>query len=428
MTRGIRIVAPFRPFPPESDLHKGLADFDWIDAIRMMRHSAELACHCPVHVITDVDTDLPVPTLKYHTTHRRLMLWYIEVAIRYMESPDFDRDTVMVDSDQLIYRNLAPWFTPGVDLGVLIRPTPKHTVMGQPVLNGVQFLAVKGRDRLLAFYRQMLDLAQTLPEESLVWGADTEALRLMLEPLELGLHDRAGARVHMIDFSSVLEAMSTQQIQWLSEGRMPRPSRSVLDFRFKRKPLMRPVYEATIQHAAQDTSQPKPTFVTPQPWHLPKKRSYGDRHTYERAAAWLAPCATVADWGGGGGMFRKFLPPSVRYTLVDGTAQVDGQILADLATYRVPSDGILLRHILDNTPDWQPVLQNALAAFRQRMAVVTFTPDAQETVEVREEAGWPVRYFNPNDLRAMMAPWLVGEEDVRNRHPERVYYLERRRT
>lgn len=424
--RGIRVIAPFRPFAPESVLHKGLSDFDWIDAIRMMRHSAELAGQCPVHVITDVDTDLPVPTLKYHTTHRRLMLWYVEVVLRYLESADFDRDTVMLDSDQLVYGNLAPWFTPGVDLGVLIRPTPKHTVMGQPVLNGVQFLAVKGRDCLVDFYRRMLDLAQTLPEDSLVWGADTEALRLMLEPLSLGLHERAGARVHMIDFSSVLEAMNTQQIQWLREGRMPRPARAVLDFRYRRKEFMRPVYEATIRNAAQDTSQPKPTHVTPQPWHLPKKRAYGDRHTYERAAAWLSPCTTVADWGGGGGIFRKFLPPTVRYINVDGTAQVDGQVLADLNAYREPSDGILLRHVLDNTPDWHAVLRNALAAFHKRLAIVTYTPDASETVEVRREGGWPVRYFNPDDLRAEMAPWLVSEEQVTNRHPERIYYLERR--
>lgn len=246
--RGIRIVAPFRPFAPESQLHRELDGFDWSAAIRMLAHSAQLACHCPVSVLTDVDTDVPIQAYKYATRQRRLMLWTLDVAACYLESDDFDRDTVMVDVDQLIYRDLAPWFTRDVDLVVLIRPTEKHQAasLGQPLLNGVQWWAVRGRERLAAFYRSALARAQTLPDETIQWGADTEAVRLLLEPLEVGIHDRAGLRVRMLNADDVLEALTEQQIAWLRQDRMPWPRRAVLDFRWKRKPYMRAVYDATI--------------------------------------------------------------------------------------------------------------------------------------------------------------------------------------
>jgi hypothetical protein len=241
--RGIRIVAPFRPFPPEATHHHQLAAFDWIAAIRMMTASAERACHCPVHVITDHDTALPVPTLQYATTHRRLMLWYLEIAVRYLESADFDRDTVMLDADQLIYHDLARWFLPTADLGVLVRwPRPA----GLPLLNGVQWWALRGKDRLAAFYRRVLAVAETLPEEKLRWGADTIALAQLLEPLTPGLHPRAGLSVAMIDSRQVLQAFTRDQIRWLAEGRLPWPTWAVLDFRNRRKTHMQAVYDATL--------------------------------------------------------------------------------------------------------------------------------------------------------------------------------------
>jgi hypothetical protein len=244
MKHGIRLVAPFRPFPPEATHHQQLAAFDWIAAIRMLSHSAALACQCPVQVLTDADTDLPVPTLRYVTTHRRLMLWSLEIAVRYLESDDFDRDTVMLDCDQLIYGDLARWFLPTADLGVLVRwPRPS----GLPLLNGVQWWAYRGKDRLAAFYRRVLADAETLIEEQIRWGADTIALAARLEPLAPGLHARDGLSVAQIDSRQVLHAFSFEEMHWLAAGRLPWPTWAVLDFRgAKRKPYMPAVYEATI--------------------------------------------------------------------------------------------------------------------------------------------------------------------------------------
>lgn len=171
-----------------------------------------------------------------------------------------------------------------------------------------------------------------------------------------------------------------------------------------------------------------PTHRTPAPWAKPRhKPRYGTDDTYRLAAEWLGVCADVADWGGARGHFRTFLPPSVRYLSVDGTAHHDGvDVLADLATYRMPSRGILLRHILDMTFDWRAVLRNALDCFEERLVVITWTPDVPVTAVQRLEGAWPVTYFNPDDLRAAMGPLLVGEQAIQTSHPERLYFLERR--
>lgn len=167
-----------------------------------------------------------------------------------------------------------------------------------------------------------------------------------------------------------------------------------------------------------------PHAVTAIPWPRTLYQ-YGAEETYCRAAEWLKCCATVADWGGAQGYFRTCLPASVQYTLVDGTRQADEQVLANLLIYREPSDGILLRHVLDNTHEWQPILANSLQSFRQRMVIVTYTPYVAVTRRIERKNGWPEWWFNPDDLRRAMGELLVRDEAVQTTHPEHLYYLER---
>lgn len=170
------------------------------------------------------------------------------------------------------------------------------------------------------------------------------------------------------------------------------------------------------------------SFVTPTPWPRTLLQ-YGAADTYYLAAEWLKDCRTVADWGGAAGFFGAFLDHAVEYTVIDGTLQNVGDArhaLANLAEYHEVSDGILLRHVLDNTHEWQPILDNALKAFRRRMVVITFTPDAEETTRFPHRNGWPYWHFQPDDLRRAMGDLLVRDEAVETTHPERVYFLERR--
>lgn len=243
----IRVVAPFLPLEPEAPHHLRLAaeSFDWPGAIAMLADSVTKTLGCPFHVITDVAADITAaPTLRYSTLERRLMLWNLEVAACYLESGHFDRDTVMLDSDQLIVGDLRSWFQqPRMDLGILIRQRPK-AAQGIPILNGVQFLAHRGKPRLAAFYRQALEVARTLPESQIRWGADTEALRELLEPLDVGLQERAGLMVSLIDYAKVLEALSSQQMARMDAGEpMVALTRPVLDFRYMRKRYMRRVHD-----------------------------------------------------------------------------------------------------------------------------------------------------------------------------------------
>ncbi|HEX7770334.1 MAG TPA: hypothetical protein VF422_09955 [Dokdonella sp.] len=218
----------------------------------MCAHSAAVACHCDVHAITDVDTELPIPSLQYETTERRLMLWTLEACLRYIESDDFDRDTIMLDVDQLIYGDLSHVFNRKADLSVLVRATAKHMEQdgGQPLLNGVQFWRAKAKKRLIPFYQQALDIARTLPEDRIVWGADTDAVRRLIEPIELGNVARAGLHLEMVDAERVIETFSDRHAEALAEGRSPWPARPVLDFRWMRKPNMPAVYRATFAQGA----------------------------------------------------------------------------------------------------------------------------------------------------------------------------------
>ena len=168
--------------------------------------------------------------------------------------------------------------------------------------------------------------------------------------------------------------------------------------------------------------------VTVKPWSGGLQHPmYGTADTYQLAAAWLADCADVADWGGGTGALGHFLPRSVRYRVVDGTLQTTDQALFDLETFREPADGIALRHVLDINLGWREILINALGAFRRRMVVITFTPDARETTVRKFKSGWPILHFDPADLRARLQPYVVRDEAVMTSHPERIYYLEKGR-
>lgn len=238
----LRVVTPYRPFAAESQAHQMLGAFDWVDAIRMLRASVDRVMHVETVAITDVDTDLPAPALQYVTRERRLMLWILDVALCYLRSEDFDRDTIMLSPDLLVFGDLRPWMTE--HFTILMREGyPKH-----PILNGVQFWPVRKKAQIAAFYGEALAIGRTLDDGFLRWGGDTEPLRQLLEPLAPGLVMRDGKAIaRLLDANEIMHALTTAMMQRLGDPRgVPLPVRAVLDFRYTRKQYMRRYFDATV--------------------------------------------------------------------------------------------------------------------------------------------------------------------------------------
>ncbi len=237
----IRVVSPYRPFAPESQSHKLLRGFDWVDALRMLAISVARSNHCETLAITDVDTSLPVPALQFVTTERRLMLWMLEIALRYLESPAFDRDTIMVCPDTLVYGDLAPYFTG--DLGLIVRSAAKY--VARPVLNSVQWWRHAAKDRLIPFFQDALAIAKTLDKHAIQWGADTIPLAQLIAPIEVGLHARHGLTVHQIEMAGVMHSVSKLAVRRLEQG-VRLPQIPICDFKYLRKQHMAAVFQATL--------------------------------------------------------------------------------------------------------------------------------------------------------------------------------------
>lgn len=242
----IQVVSPYRPFEPESREHVRLGPFDWIAALRMLAVSVERYSQCPTYAITDVDTHLPVPTWQFETTERRLMLWILDVTRQFLGSPHFDRDTVMICPDLLVFGDLEPFFM--ADLGLIVRLQEKHA--DRPMLNSVQWFRHSGKKKLLRFYDEAIAIAKTLPDEVIAWGADSEPLRQLVVPLGAGVRRRAGLKVALLPSQWVLDTFDTRMREQLENGLTPDvPTLPILDFRYTRKHSMQAYFDATIGEA-----------------------------------------------------------------------------------------------------------------------------------------------------------------------------------
>ena len=127
---------------------------------------------------------------------------------------------------------------------------------------------------------------------------------------------------------------------------------------------------------------------------------YGDDTSYRMADAWTAECATVADWGCGKGYMRKFIPPE-RYIGIDGSPSRFADRVEDLTEYRVKTEGVILRHVLEHEHEWESILDNAVASYTKRLFIAVFTPSVDRTHVLMTEPEYgdvPVVAFNTDDI------------------------------
>lgn len=148
-------------------------------------------------------------------------------------------------------------------------------------------------------------------------------------------------------------------------------------------------------------------------WHdwycdVTEPTPYANTLTYELGAQWLADCTLIEDWGCGMGWLRTIVP-SQRYVGLDGTDSLFVDQVVDLAAYRSRVPGVFMRHVLEHNRDWGAVLDNALASFTHRMALIVFTPMQAHTHDLScDLPGVPTIGFAAAELTARMDAAGVG--------------------
>lgn len=236
----LKIVSPYRCITPYMPFHVELDSGWWVEALRMLRVSGQKRAGVETFALT-CDTNLPVPHYCYPTEEPLLMLWILEVSLAYMESEQFDQDTVFITPDALVIKSLDGLFSPKFDIAITRKPSPKF--IAHPLMNGLQFWPIASREKLIAFQRTALAMARTLDDEEKRWGADTTPLVRLLGPIEEGLYERSGMRVRIFPSLQVLRTIGSTELRQLEQGLIPEPRSVVMDFKTDRKQYMRPYFE-----------------------------------------------------------------------------------------------------------------------------------------------------------------------------------------
>jgi hypothetical protein len=164
-------------------------------------------------------------------------------------------------------------------------------------------------------------------------------------------------------------------------------------------------------------------------------RPYGDKQeTYAAGLGWLAGLGLVEDWGAGMAWGRHFIPAG-HYKAIDSSPSsapfVD--VVADLRTYLPDPQpgGIFMRHVLEHNVEWQAILANAVASFRERLVLVIFTPFSETETHPLQPAHPLLDYsFRKADLDVFFAGdgFVVREEHletVTQYRQEHIYYVQR---
>ena len=250
----MKVVAPYQCFPVEAHPESlAITTFDWCDALHMLDVSvrATYQGRVRVHALTDHETLVPVSAYRYQTQSTRLQVWLNEIRLAYLRSEDFDEDTILVSPDTLIVGDISQPFTTPMDLAMLVRPVKRFAGEWKSILNSIQWWRHASKKKLIAFYEQVIAIGQTLPEELQIWGGDTEPLRQLVEPMDLGIVRRAGLAVNMLRASDLFRSISSAEMANLvAGGRIDRPSLPILDFKYIRKPFMRPAFEQLFGEVA----------------------------------------------------------------------------------------------------------------------------------------------------------------------------------
>ena len=129
--------------------------------------------------------------------------------------------------------------------------------------------------------------------------------------------------------------------------------------------------------------------------------------TYGIAAEFLRDCSFVEDWGCGMGWMRTLVSPE-RYRGIDGTKTPFSDAVVDLVKYRSKVSAVFMRHVLEHNYRWADILDNALASFKEALAIEAHRSiTADDTVNVLESIV-AARGASPEFIRMDNGPELTA--------------------
>lgn len=157
---------------------------------------------------------------------------------------------------------------------------------------------------------------------------------------------------------------------------------------------------------------------------------YGPPASYVLSAELLdKPGWTVADWGCGACGARQHFK-AAKYVGIDESPGF-ADVVADLREYRVPSDGVLIRHVLEHNYDWPVILKNALAAALRRLVVVLFlSPSEPESAFAPERDRIPALHISETRLWETLEgfrvrTFVLGRDDGTPHKNEWIYVVDK---
>lgn len=146
-------------------------------------------------------------------------------------------------------------------------------------------------------------------------------------------------------------------------------------------------------------------------WAYTDPIDYGLEDTYLIGMDWLSGCASVEDWGCGGGGAKRFC--KVPYVGIDGSAGPCTDKIVDLRYFQSAAPGLFMRHVLEHNRDWKAVLTNALTSFTKRMSLIMFLGWEKETHLVTTySSGIVLIAFKESDIIDPIKPYLVSRASV----------------
>ena len=102
--------------------------------------------------------------------------------------------------------------------------------------------------------------------------------------------------------------------------------------------------------------------------------------TDRMASAFLVDIDELEDWGCGEADFKRFYRG--KYIGLDGSRTPFADRTVDLSNYHSNVDGILLRHVLEHTHQWERILDAAVHSFNRKLCLILFTPFSDETKQI----------------------------------------------